>query len=234
MQAKSVAIIGTQPSLLSSPSDSLPRPKSTVQGLTNPPPGAGAAGSSTAYHLSLLTHERSIPTNITVFERSPYIGGRTTTVNAWDDASSPIELGGSIFISANRILVGAAREFNLSTSSPRAQRRKGSKIEEDGKDELGIWNGKEFVLITPDELGWWEKAKLLWRYGLAPIRTNALMKKTVDKFLRMYEEPGFPWADLGEVAAEVGLLGSTSVTGRQLLEKEGVGQRFQREIVQAR
>ncbi|KAF2738016.1 Prenylcysteine oxidase [Polyplosphaeria fusca] len=188
--------------------------------------GAGAGGASTAFHLSQNAKDAGIPTDITIFERSSHIGGRTTTVNAWSDPTTPIELGASIFVEVNTILHDAAKHFNLSTSSaeiPKAE----------GMPDLGVWNGEEFVLITSNEDGWWEKAKLLWRYGLAPIRTNSLMKSTVGKFLKMYEEPLFPWKSLSEAAEEVGLRDVTAVTGRQFLEANGIGAKFADEVIQA-
>lgn len=60
------------------------------------------------------------------------------------------------------------------------------------------------------------------------------MKKTVAKFLSMYEEPVFPWNSLSEVAAQVGLLENTGVTGEQYLKKNGIGEKFAREIITAR
>ena len=100
--------------------------------------------------------------------------------------------------------------------------------------DLGIWNGHEFVLITRQEDGWWDKAKLLWRYGTAPLWTNRLMKSAVGKFLTMYDEPVFPWKSLSEVVESVGLLEATGVTGEQYLKANGIGGAFAREIIQAR
>jgi len=189
-------------------------------------PGAGAAGASTAYHLAQAAHNASIPTSIHVYERSSRVGGRTTTVNAWSDPAYPIELGGSIFVSVNHILVAASKAFNLSTAAEQ-------KYADEKIPELGVWNGEEFVFVMEGGGGWWDIAKLIWRYGYAPVKTNALMKKTVGKFMRMYEEPVFPWPSLNEVVAEVGLLEATGVTGEQLLREEGVSDKFANEIVQA-
>ncbi|KAF2129827.1 prenylcysteine oxidase-like protein 1 precursor [Dothidotthia symphoricarpi CBS 119687] len=188
--------------------------------------GAGAGGASTAYHLAQYAANSSIPVNITVFERASYIGGRTTTVNAWDDAASPIELGGSIFVEVNRIMVSATKAFNLSTADYDST----AQLE---LPDLGIWDGQSFVLVTRQEDGWWEKTKLVWRYGTAPFWTNRLMKAAVGKFLTMYEEPVFPWTSLSDVVEKVGLLGVTGVTGEQFLEANGVLGRFAREVVQA-
>ena len=69
------------------------------------PPGAGAAGSTAAHNLRKYAEEASISVNITIFEKSSFIGGRSTTVDAWNDPSLglPIELGASIFVKANEI-----------------------------------------------------------------------------------------------------------------------------------
>jgi prenylcysteine oxidase/farnesylcysteine lyase len=90
------------------------------------------------------------------------------------------------------------------------------------------------VLVTSEEDGWWDKAKLLWRYGLAPLKTNRLMKSTVGKFLGMYEEPVFPWDSLSDVLESQGLTDITGVTGEQYLTANGIGEAFAREVIQAR
>ncbi|KAF1843973.1 prenylcysteine oxidase-like protein 1 precursor [Cucurbitaria berberidis CBS 394.84] len=189
--------------------------------------GAGAGGSSAAYHLAQYATEASIPTNITVFERNSYVGGRTTTVNAWDDPNTSVELGGSIFVEVNHIMVEAAKRFNLSA----AEHNVATRLQ---IPDLGIWNGKEFVIITrADEDTWWDKAKLLWRYGTAPLWTNRLMKSAVGKFLSIYDEPIFPWKSLSDVVEQVGLLEVTGVTGEQYLKANGIGEAFAKEIIQA-
>ena len=99
--------------------------------------------------------------------------------------------------------------------------------------ELGIWNGEEMILQTSKEDSWWDKAKLLWRYGLAPIYTNRLMKATVDKFLSFYEEPIFPFDNLSNAAYKVGLTTATAATGEQFLKENGIADKFAEEIIQA-
>jgi prenylcysteine oxidase/farnesylcysteine lyase len=170
----------------------------------------------------------SIPTNITVFERSSYIGGRSTTVNAYDLPSEPVELGASIFVEVNKNLYSAAKEFGLSLKSASEERS------QETDPVLGVWDGREFV-FTQSTGGyyWWNVAKLLWKYGLAPIRTQNLMKATVGKFLKMYEAPAFPFASLTEVAFEMGLLEATTVRGVDFLEANNIAERFSQEIIQA-
>ena len=190
-------------------------------------PGAGAAGSSTAYHLSQYASNASLPLNITLFERNPFIGGRSTTVPAYNDSAFPVELGASIFVSVNKILVDAVKEFNLSTN---AFRESDSKKDIPG-DELAIWNGEEIVLSQNGN--WWDYAKLFWRYGTAPLKTQRLMKSTVNKFLSLYEEPWFPFESLTAAAQGVGLLAVTAATGEQYMRENGIVGSFGKEVVQA-
>lgn len=81
---------------------------------------------------------------------------------------------------------------------------------------------------------WYDLAKLFWRYGLAPQRTQRLMKSTVGRFLTMYDSPVFPFGDLSEAVERVGLVDFTAASGEDVLRREGVmGERFAREIIQA-
>jgi prenylcysteine oxidase/farnesylcysteine lyase len=191
--------------------------------------GAGAAGSSAAYHLRKYAGNRSL--NITIFERDSYVGGRSTTVNAFNLPSESVELGASIFVDVNTILVNAAEEFDLELQPATDQLPTGYQ-----GPTLGIWNGDEFVFQqnTGSLSGTWDYVKLLWRYGLSPLRAQNAVKETVGTFLRMYDEAeGFPWEDLTEEVQRVGLLEQTSITGIQLLEQKGVTGLFGTEIIQA-
>jgi prenylcysteine oxidase/farnesylcysteine lyase len=187
--------------------------------------GAGSAGASAAYFLRKYSQERGIQLNMTVYERESYVGGRSTTVGVYGDQEDPVELGASIFVQVNQNLVNAAKEFNLSTSGFRDYRS--------DAPALGIWNGKDFVYTQASGGSWWDTAKLLWKYGLAPVKTLNLMKATVGKFLQMYDEPYFPWKSLSQVAYDLGLTAATACTGEQFLEQNGIGKLFAQDIVQA-
>jgi len=141
-----------------------------------------------------------------VFERASYVGGRSTTVNAYDNSSYPVELGASIFVEVNTILKNSTDRFGL---KPRDSETEDIEI-------LGIWNGKEFVYTQKGD-SWWNLAKLFWKYGLAPYRTQRLMKSVVGKFRKLYETPFFPFRSLSDRAQDLDLLSVTSVTGEQLL-----------------
>lgn len=91
--------------------------------------GAGAAGSSTAYYLQKFANESGLEINVTVFERSSYVGGRSTTVNAYDDPLIPVELGASIFVEVNTILKNSSEAFGLNRSN----------AETEDAEILGIW-----------------------------------------------------------------------------------------------
>lgn len=187
-------------------------------------PGAGAGGASAAYHLSKFANAARVPVNITIFERNSTAGGRSTTVNAYDDPALPIELGASIFVKVNSILNDAVREFNLSTEDLMP------KVENTGA-ALGVWDGHDFVLQMSS--GWWDTAKLLWKYGLAPVKTMRLMRKVVGQFLQMYDEPVFPFEDLTQAAQDLGLLPVTAATGEQYLAENGITGSFGWDVVQA-
>ncbi|RMY95780.1 hypothetical protein D0862_08676 [Hortaea werneckii] len=199
--------------------------------------GAGAAGSSSAYHLAQFAQEVHLPINITIFDRNPYIGGRSTTVNVYDDPTEPVELGASIFVEANQILLNATRAFNLSTTDD-----DDDNDDDDGESSsipgaaLAIWDGKSLLYQQTTPSGtWWETLKLLWKYGpFSPLRTRTLQKSTLTSFLQLYNPPFYPFDSLTEAAAQVGLLpAATNVSGEEFLRKAGVGDRFAREVVQA-
>jgi len=164
---------------------------------------------------------------VTIFEKESYVGGRSTTVHAYNDSSLPIELGASVFVEINKILVDAVEAFNLSTSFFN------TKSEDIPGPALGIWDGKTFIFTQQNERGWWDTAKLFYRYGLSPVRTLNLMKATIGKFLKMYEEPVFPFASLTQAAQDVGLLAATSATGEAFLRENSISSLFGREIIQA-
>ncbi|KAI9797834.1 MAG: hypothetical protein M1835_006356 [Candelina submexicana] len=190
--------------------------------------GAGSGGSSAAYYLKRYATGAGINTNITVFERSAYVGGRSTTVNVYNDPSEPVEVGASIFVEVNKNLVAAAEAFGLSIQAPTSVRS------QEASDQLGVWNGEKFV-FTQSEGGyqWWNIAKLLWKYGWAPLRTQNLMKQTVDTFLKMYEAPYFPFRSLSDTAFDLGLTPVTSSTGEQFLAANKIHPPFSTDIIQA-
>lgn len=185
---------------------------------------------------------------ITVFERASYIGGRSTTVNVFDNPSYPVELGASIFVEDNKNLVNATRDLGLkikgsgsdsdsdSSSSPefqKPQKRQDSADSEDDADSIGIWDGSQFVHTVEGSSTWWEIAKLVWKYGTSPIKAQMAMKDTIQKFLAMYEAPIFPFYSLTGAVEKAGLVNATASPGQNFLQKNGVSDDFAREIIQS-
>ncbi|PGG96869.1 hypothetical protein AJ79_09431 [Helicocarpus griseus UAMH5409] len=190
--------------------------------------GAGSAGASTAYYLRHFTDFFSIPLNITVYERAPYVGGRSTTINLFDDPSLPIELGASIFVEVNKNLIRATKKFGLKLKDSDHGQPKES------THSLGVWDSKEFVFLQKrGGFYWWNVFKLLYKYGWAPMKTQNLMKLTVNKFLKMYKFPYFPFKSLSEVAMSTGLAEATWASGAEYLKDNGISENFSREIIQA-
>jgi prenylcysteine oxidase / farnesylcysteine lyase len=128
----------------------------------------------------------------------------------------PVELGASIFVEVNRILRDAADEFGL---HPQSYQSAG-----DEPEILGIWNGEKFVYTQKGEASWFDLAKMFWKYGLAPMRTQRLMRSTVGKFLKLYEPPFFPFRSLSDRALDLDLTSVTAVTGEQFLTANNVSQ----------
>ncbi|KAF3942022.1 hypothetical protein ABW19_dt0200058 [Dactylella cylindrospora] len=94
------------------------------------------------------------------------------------------------------------------------------------------WDGRQFVVTLKDG-GWWETIKMLWKYGLSPIRTQSLVKKTVGQFLKMYEEPVFPWKSLTQTAIDLELTSATSSTGLAFLKANSIYAPFTTDLIQA-
>lgn len=127
----------------------------------------------------------------------------------------------------NYNLVNASRDLGLVAQGADVARPRES------EDSIGIWDGKEFVVTLQNTSSWWNIGKILWRYGLAPIKAQNLMKATVKKFLQLYEEPMFPFPSLSDAAEKVGLLNATASPGEDFLESNGISAGFGREVIQA-
>ncbi|KAL1870730.1 hypothetical protein Daus18300_005050 [Diaporthe australafricana] len=183
--------------------------------------GAGAAGSSAAYHLSKYASEAGVEVNITIFEKTERIGGRTLTVDAYGIPSEAVEVGASIFVDVNHILWNASQEFDLDLRDPSS----------DADRLTVIWDGDKFVFESGDSW-WWDIVKLMWKYGTAPYKAQNLMKSTVATFLKLYEEPYFPFRSLSTRAFELDLVKVTGVTGEQFLADNGISAAFSHDIVE--
>jgi prenylcysteine oxidase/farnesylcysteine lyase len=201
--------------------------------------GAGAGGSSASYFLSKANQKLeslgygSEGIDVTVFERDERIGGRTTVIHPYDDERYPaIEVGASIFADVNKNLQRASKEFNLST---------GAKLGEDGI--TGIWDGQQFLVEGLDN-GWWNSAKMFWRYGYAPVTTQKLVRSLVDSFLMLYDpswmhrrgtddDSGFPWSSIERLSTSLHLNDLASQNAGDYFYGKGVSKLFVEEVIEA-
>jgi len=145
----------------------------------------------------------------------------------YGDPLEPVELGASIFVKINRNLVSAVERFNLSTAEYAGGDLGGI------TEVLGIWNGEEFVFTRSDaSYSWWNNVNLLWKYGMSPIRTQRLMKDTVNRFLSMYDSPNFPFRSISETAFNLGLM-APSMPSETMLAENKIYAPFSTDIIQA-
>ncbi|CAI2183377.1 9495_t:CDS:2 [Funneliformis geosporum] len=147
-----------------------------------PQQSAGAGGSSAAYWVSEAFANSSVKINTTIYEQSSDVGGRVKLINfERDGINIPIELGASIFVDVNYHLVENAEKFGLEFI------KYGEELE---NSKMGIWNGKEFV-FEQSFSSYWDIMKLFWKYGLAPMKVQNLVKEVIGKFLEeyKYDEP---------------------------------------------
>ena len=163
-----------------------------------------------------------------MYERSSYVGGRSTTVNVWNDPHHPVEAGASIFVKVNRNLYSAAQSLDLPIKEAGWARPR------EVPDSVGIWDGDDFRFVQSQSNSfWWDLSKVIWKYGTAPIRTQRLVQQVVGKFLLMYEPPIFPFRSLSQAVSDAGLIDVTSVTGSVFLQQNGIGAPFSTDIIQA-
>ena len=101
------------------------------------------------------------------------------------------------------------------------------------EESIGIWDGNQFVFTLKNSYSWWNIGRLFWRYGLAPLHTQNLVKSVVGKFLRLYEGPLFPFSSLTEAAIAVDLINATASSGDAFLQANNIDSLFAREIIQA-
>ena len=97
----------------------------------------------------------------TLYERSSYLGGRSTVVPIKGDPKyGYIELGASIFVPVNYNLMNATQKFNLTLTTL---------VDKNISEKIGVWDGQQF-LFQESNSGWFDKVRAVWRYGLTPLK----------------------------------------------------------------
>ncbi|GAA97684.1 hypothetical protein E5Q_04363 [Mixia osmundae IAM 14324] len=182
--------------------------------------GAGAGGSSAAFFLrELAKRDKDVDIDIHLYERSGYIGGRSTTVKLPSQFGSvSIELGASVFVDANRNLVKAASEFGLLL-----QDGHGSEAD----TGMAIWDGATFRYRQKQgSYGWLDNVKLVWQYGRSPFRAHSIIQRTIQRFLGLYQDHQ-PRRNVSDfVAALSDSVDLTKISSERFQLDNGVGQGF--------
>ncbi|KAI0035282.1 FAD/NAD-P-binding domain-containing protein [Vararia minispora EC-137] len=221
-------VLKQQPFSAPSPS-SEPEPTSAVPRVAVI--GAGAAGSSAAFWISKAKQRFGIDVEVDIFEKSDYVGGRSTTVQPFNDSAyAPMELGASIFVEINKNMWRASNEFNLTRIG----------FTGDDGEGMGIWDGSQF-LFTEGDLGWtgplsswYDTIKVLWRYGFAsPTKARALVKNLTDSFVTLYDSNSPRWSNISSIVEHLGWDAQVSQTGLDYFTAHGVSEKFAREIITA-
>ncbi|XP_066495505.1 prenylcysteine oxidase 1-like [Tiliqua scincoides] len=177
--------------------------------------GAGIGGTAAAYFLRQRFGKDVL---IDVFERGE-VGGRLATLNL---EGQDYEAGGSILHPLNLHMKHFVKDLGLST--PQGQ-----------GGLLGIYNGDEFVY---EESGWyiWNWLKLLWNYGLNPLRMYMWVEESLDKFMRIYRYQSHDYAfstneGLLHALGGASFMQLLNQTIEEAMQKAGFSQKFINELV---
>lgn len=195
--------------------------------------GAGASGTSAAYHLQKYVDQcSSLPKiNITIFERRPYVGGRSITTDAFGNPDYPVEMGGSVFIKKNPTLVDAAIELNLplielpDRPAPKPVPVDGGKSGD--VKSTSFWNGNKVTFQFS------RRIDIILRWGvMTPFAVTRLTTGVVKKFLNIYTSRHFPFFDIKTAFDNLGLGDMFSKTGKEWLQESNLWSDFAFEWVQ--
>ena len=186
--------------------------------------GAGAGGSSAAYYLQRFANNSF---DVTIFERSKSVGGRTATVPLKNSSKHQAEVGASIFVSANKILSLAVENFDLETQEYGDNAKKDSV----GIDNsVGIWDGARLVFRFSGSF--FDKIHFLLRYKLNALKAWYYTKKIVDLFLRYYYDEYFPFENLNTIGSATRFYHNTNILGIEYWRAKGVSDLFSSQIIQ--
>jgi prenylcysteine oxidase / farnesylcysteine lyase len=220
--------------------------------------GAGIAGTGVAGYLAKLGGDFEVH----LFERSATrICGRMYHEDVdYDVLKCPdsrsgaserrrvtLELGATIYHEVNALLGQWVSELQLTPT----EHGKDDNVDVDSpNDELGIWNGREFVFETSGKssaLGRWlgstvataiDAGRMIWRYGFSSLLSaRNLIDETVARYLSGYEalRNGAAYASVARLldAMHRDMGARTEQTLRQYMLDGGVGGRYIDEFADA-
>ncbi|NWX92987.1 PCYOX oxidase, partial [Nothoprocta ornata] len=177
--------------------------------------GGGIGGTAAAYFLR-QRFGRSVA--IDVFERGT-VGGRLATVHV---DGLDYEAGGSVIHPLNLHMKHFVKELGLDAVPAHS-------------GLLGVHNGEEFVF---EESSWYivNILKLLWHYGLNPLRMNMWVEDILDKFMRIYryQTHDYTFSSNERLFHALGgndLTRMLNQTIDEAMQKSGFSQKFINEVI---
>ncbi len=186
--------------------------------------GAGIAGTSFAYYL-----RRAVPRlHVTVFEADSLVGGRMYNTSIVDEGVSvPIETGAGIWVEANANVerfIADRRLAKVSKKTPEL-RTHGATGMYTGDSRLGVFSSE--LAFTGGSYAVTTLARLLWRYGLAPLAARAIYEPVLSRFLALYANCSAP-ADVSPAALlrRLALESEARVAFDRRLQAAGVAQAY--------
>ncbi|OSC98852.1 FAD/NAD(P)-binding domain-containing protein [Trametes coccinea BRFM310] len=189
--------------------------------------GAGAAGSSAAFWIAKAQERYGIDVEVDVYDKNGYIGGRSTVVQPYGMPElDPIELGGTVFVEANKNLWRATDEFGFERVPY-----------DNASDTVGIWDGREFAL-TIGGPSWYSdiltKAKVIFKYGIqAPLRTQKILKRDlIDPILSLYAPTARRFRSIEALALHLNWTALAGKTMAEHMDLNGINPAWTREMVE--
>ncbi|KAJ3186241.1 hypothetical protein HDU85_007681 [Gaertneriomyces sp. JEL0708] len=184
--------------------------------------GAGAAGSSFAYHLSQSDVNQAV--DMVMYEATDHVGGRALSITL---DGVKVELGASIFLTENKLLYDAAKNFNLSIAQ--LTDRAGN-----NNPPWGLWNGHDFVFKASKSSSK-TAVDMLWRYGLSPLTTNRLAEGLAKQFAEVaYDDAsGRKAATIDDLIDAWKFRDHVTQDTQSWFKASNVGDKYIEEIIQA-
>ncbi|KAK1280470.1 Farnesylcysteine lyase [Acorus gramineus] len=196
--------------------------------------GSGIAGSSLSHFLHYHRPPPSAAIHSIIFERSPSVGGRMSTVSI---AGAVFEAGASIIHPKNLHAASFVETLNLTSRSMDSS---------SSSSYFGVWDGRRFVfrsLPTPSESDWSlyrrflhpivDDLRIFWRYGFSLLKMRRFVGDMLGRFMRYYEGvEGRPvFESVEEMLRWSGLHGLTQRALREELVEAGLSERLISELV---
>jgi prenylcysteine oxidase / farnesylcysteine lyase len=186
--------------------------------------GAGISGAAAAFWIeSFSWYQYDYDVDITVYEKAPSIGGRIKSVHVYDDHFGPVaEVGAATFKEYDETLLQLSQYSNL-------------KLRNRSAVPWSVWDGEHFVLSQGSAtLGWWDQAKMVWKYGLSPMRAHRIADEFLGKFrdLFRYEEGRYPFKSLTNATEKAGMTTAAASFGDIYMKEKKIGAPFTHDFVE--